>query len=537
MKKSTGTTNQELINDDNFTPKGTYEIFVLPFFKYGDDFYYGTVAHGYYYHGISISTFGNEILPTSSEQFSCELGRKIPSLGYYDVEIKWNGFTPSNDSEYGVVYKKVGDPDYKKKYGGLNFTLPSEYMYEVHIYQQTPDGKRKESTVFQTVDLTSNEKDNAPPSSRLQLFKNEYKNDQYLKHPDVNKLCLTSQMLPYDFHGLKTAQGYSPSSGMVELEYCLTPSNNGELLHLTNKDLENRALRKVVFHKDTDNIILNFDDYRLNDFNKTKNDTTLTIRLTDVNGNVSVINLRASLYSTFRYSAKTNVAIDLTSSNNLKIQRANAYLSTDIAASGLTDDKWVYFASAPYIDGDYDSSTNSITSDDSSWTTRFKNVLNNSVFFSCRLLDKTSNTYFHGYTSEVAYYCSEWEKKRLTVENGTAPDALNGVCNSKAIIPGLGEGYQVFYDAPCFAHTMIYPTNQLSYLTEAKKDHPYVLTEDYQVWESLGSEYGVKVLNSTFAPGTATYYAPVDEIPDGYSYVTIVHFADRTAVMSEVKQK
>lgn len=82
---------------------------------------------------------------------------------------------------------------------------------------------------------------------------------------------------------------------------------------------------------------------------------------------------------------------------------------------------------------------------------------------------------------------------------------------------------------------MAFPTDQLDYLEDLIRRK--TAFKEYQIWETTGREYGVKVLNSSFAPGTATYYAPVDEIPDGYSYVTIVHFADRTAVMSEVKQK
>ena len=59
------------------------------------------------------------------------------------------------------------------------------------------------------------------------------------------------------------------------------------------------------------------------------------------------------------------------------------------------------------------------------------------------------------------------------------------------------------------------------------------------IWETKGREYGLKLINSEWltSASTATYTAPVSEIPSGYSYVTIFHFADGTSVMSEVKQK
>ena len=81
-------------------------------------------------------------------------------------------------------------------------------------------------------------------------------------------------------------------------------------------------------------------------------------------------------------------------------------------------------------------------------------------------------------------------------------------------------------------------------LAELKAAHPSVLKEDYQVWESVCSEYGLKLLkNSSLLNGsgleniTVSYYPPLSEIPADYSYVTIVHFADGTVVMSDVKQK
>ena len=118
-------------------------------------------------------------------------------------------------------------------------------------------------------------------------------------------------------------------------------------------------------------------------------------------------------------------------------------------------------------------------------------------------------------------------------------------CNSKSVIPGLGGAYQVYYDAPCFAHTMAFPTDMLgdlnAKLAEAKSIDSTVDDETYikAIWETKGREYGLKLINSAWldSASTATYTAPVSEIPFGYSYVTIFHFADGTSVMSEVKQK
>ncbi len=119
------------------------------------------------------------------------------------------------------------------------------------------------------------------------------------------------------------------------------------------------------------------------------------------------------------------------------------------------------------------------------------------------------------------------------------------VCNTKAVIPGLAGAYQVYYDAPCFSHTMIFPTNMLNEIdakvTEALSIDSKLTEEEARcaVWETKGRELGVKLINNTWLPQTenAIYTAPLSEIESGYSYVTVFHFADGTAVMSDVKQK
>lgn len=57
--------------------------------------------------------------------------------------------------------------------------------------------------------------------------------------------------------------------------------------------------------------------------------------------------------------------------------------------------------------------------------------------------------------------------------------------------------------------------------------------KDIGIWESKGIETGIVVKNSSF-----TYSNDyLTEIPAGNYYTTVVHFADGTKVMSEVKQK
>ena len=135
------------------------------------------------------------------------------------------------------------------------------------------------------------------------------------------------------------------------------------------------------------------------------------------------------------------------------------------------------------------------------------------------------------------FLCPEYETK--------TQQEKDQVCKIKAVIPGLSGGFVVYYDAPCFAHTMAFPTNMLgdfdAKLAEAKSIDPTIEDETYikAIWETKGRQYGLQLLNSAWleSAATKTYVVPVNEIPAGYSYITIFYFADGTTAMSEVKQK
>ncbi len=101
------------------------------------------------------------------------------------------------------------------------------------------------------------------------------------------------------------------------------------------------------------------------------------------------------------------------------------------------------------------------------------------------------------------------------------------ICDSKNIFP-LANGFQIFCDAPVFVHTIICPEK----LTDTSNTK-----EDALTWESNGREIAIK----TYYPSDNTSYtyasSNYNDIPSGYYYTTIFHFADGDIVMSEIKQK
>ena len=111
----------------------------------------------------------------------------------------------------------------------------------------------------------------------------------------------------------------------------------------------------------------------------------------------------------------------------------------------------------------------------------------------------------------LGYYKQLWEDGAAVMD-----------VSSKNIIPGL-NGMQVLCSSPTLAHTM-YCSRKLSDGTSS---------EDIATWENMAMETGVVEQSSNFTYGNDNYKS----IPSGYYYTTIVHFADGTTLMTEVKQK
>lgn len=108
------------------------------------------------------------------------------------------------------------------------------------------------------------------------------------------------------------------------------------------------------------------------------------------------------------------------------------------------------------------------------------------------------------------------------------------VCNNKNWIEG-SNGYQIFTDNPMFVHTL-YCSKNLSEVLKLEKSSA-TMEEYIREWESRAQKTGIVTCNSrvvtSFTYGSDNY----KDIPDGYYYTTIAHFADGTTLMGEVKQK
>ena len=109
-------------------------------------------------------------------------------------------------------------------------------------------------------------------------------------------------------------------------------------------------------------------------------------------------------------------------------------------------------------------------------------------------------------------------------------------CNMKNCMDGL-NGVQIFSDNTVLVHTLYSPAK----LTETRYQE-----DAATIWETKGAETGLIIYPSIIDPDNYDpndYYTKnydltkLNEIPVGNWYTTIVHFADGTVAMTDIKQK
>ena len=495
-----------LFKDETLTPDGIYYIYDLPYnnSSFGD--IEGTMSEPFVvYHNCEGSTSTDA--PDFPDDFTCEINPAVPdSTGKRQVSVSLpETFVKTQGCYYGVTYGS-GENFYD-----FNFTVNSGSYHDIYLCAMDSEGTFYKSKKCKTVNASY---DNTPP--KMQEISEDF---CYKDLSAPNEILLTQKKdgynnqpwhkiyLPIDIGGSGL---YEKDEDTYEFDYYLKKRNDTEItkLNLSREDLEGLEKHTVSYPKTAKQIKLNFNE-------PVESYYVLILDLKDKNTNYALVNCTVSniivpFYPDFYLEGNStsdySIKID-----NLKINKISYYFD----CCTLSDTEWTF--KKRYIQG----------SDDAMKTCSFSNET--VPFVRCGL-NGPSNSFYK-------FICPEyWIKKNA----GNSTE-----CKSKSVIPGLGGAYQVYYDAPCFAHTMAFPTGMLgdldAKLAEAKAIDSSVDDETYikAIWETKGREYGLKLINSAWldSASTATYTAPVSEIPAGYSYVTIFHFADGTSVMSEVKQK
>ncbi len=502
----------EVEDQPDFFPDGIYKFYVLPCYCYSETSFFGCLSDPYtLYYNYTPQNQGGGTDPESPNlpsSFTLTNIQHPVSTGYHTASVEFpEGFTPSANFSYGVKYKKQNTSKYE--YGELNFGTQSGSKYDVSIYAKDANGTIYEPDPAYSVELDATY-DNIPPSVNV---KNSW-NSLFSSTPNkihLGNFSSVANSMPSDTGG---AGMYVNEDGLIQFDYYLIKKETaGYSSHeeITRDKLVNFQKHTFCYTPGTTRLALDWDSFLEGYY-------ILVLDLKDNNDN-------SALYS--------YVVMNITEPGIPKIWVADSKMYVQALKTHSSYSGYIY-----RLQND-------------TWSNR-------SAFEGQAMTNNGMDNRAYGFgTPKYFFKCSVYNGAKNSLYAFVYPnyfDRLNKgenvSCSSKAVIPGLSDSYQVFYDAPCFAHTMAFPTELLAEI-DSKTDAALVYdttldrkTAYTAVWETKGREYGLKLLyggesdaNNSWLQGNTTYIAPVNEIPSGFSYVTVFHFADGTTAMSDVKQK
>ena len=486
--------------DDTLTPDGTYYFYVLPVFKYGRDIWFtGAVSTEAYVFHHNDGTGSSSPGYASFGDFTVTEVAKEQNTGVHEYSVTKN-WTQTSGWTYGICYNETGKTDYK--YADLNFSVPSGHNYKLCIYaKNNTTGTIQLGSVTKTIDATY---DNIPP---VIIPSYDVSTDYDVLQCAPNQILLGPGFYPQDIGG----------AGLPEEEedyeyfsyYILKKETTGAVQSIANTitldDLEDLDPEWGYVHNKCIN--LPFEKFIEHAY-------TIVFNLEDNNEN-------SSLHSFTIYN-KTNNEIPVPDKYNgflyfSKSSNSNPKNTMTYAFGYYYDNDGLW----KKIRGTSDTFPNSPTNYYSSLTDKF-----------VKFTEFDGQNYIYSMT---CFYSSDYLNKLTSASPYT--------CNSKGVVPGYGNNIQIFYDAPYFVHTMKYPKSKVSELeTKARNvfwSNNVTLDEALAyVWATKGieidCEYVSKPFDGELKSSTYTIKNPYDSL---YAYAAVVHFADGTTMMSDIKNK
>ncbi len=511
-------------DDDRLLEEGKYyylrPIYVL---KYKDGSAWYSSVHASYRTYIKLendvtsssSVSSWSITPSSSTASTAPV---FPTTVHVNLEYLWNtGLCKV------MIDESELDPDWKWEYKLVKYSDPSkvEYFKTPTFYMSCPglatDGnkhylyfvgiKKSDSTRYvKTSGITLIEQciNDAhgygyTNYNNLLWFKNDVNPPSFANavyHIEPN--CIVYTAGPTDDVAMYTKNCKGVLECYLAPNYSDTPT---DFDNYTIDELENSSFKKITAeYTSANNIIISLDDTD-NGF------YTACVVATDSYGNKAVqcFPLLHKHYYSFPYaismeqdSSVWKLIATTTPANKMGENSTHAFYEYN------SSDKWINSSYCTTPGVKQGEKVNNI------WVGRVKyNVPSNtSKWLKIVGLRKETTVYASDYT-QVDY-----------VYTGNLISPIT--CNQKNMLQGA-NGMQVFCDRTTLAHTM-YSRNKIS--ETATED-------DILKWEMNGIETGLLIRTSTFTYGNEN----LSDIPTGYYYTIIVHFADGTKCMSEVKQK
>ena len=485
-------------SDETLTPDGVYYFYVIPLFIYGRDMYFtGAVSTVPYVYEHNDTTGSSSTQSPTFGDFTAKLIARKPGTGVheYTVEKTW---TQTSGWTYGVQYCEADTQNYK--YANLDFEVPSCKTYDVKLYAQNNTTGAIKINGSYTKRITPTY-DNIPPVIITSRSTGVEYDDL---HCAPNQILLGQGFYPQDIGtaGLpEEDEGYEYFS-----YYILKKDTDGTVSTITNTitwdDLDGLDPEWGLVHNKCIN--LPFEKFVDGAY-------TIVFNLEDNNEN-------SSLHSFTIYN-KTNNEIPVPDKKGSSIYFHNSessnHKNTMKYAYGYyyNDGLWMK------INGLNDTFPNTPTPSYSQLTDKF-----------VKFTEFDSNNYIYSLT---CFYSSDYLNKLSSGASYT--------CNSKGVVPGYGNNIQIFYDAPYFVHTMKYPKSKVSELVTKASNVARYNNKTYDealayVWATKGieidCEYVSKTADGELKSSTYTIKNPYDS---SYAYAAVVHFADGTTMMSDVK--
>ncbi len=486
--------------DDTLTPDGTYYFYVIPIFRYGRDIWFtGAVSTEPY-------VFYHNVNPPSSSgspnfgQFNVSTPIKDQNTGVHEYTVtKKTNWTSTSGWTYGVCYYKTGitPPDYR--YTDWNFSVPSGNKYQLCLYAKNKTtGTVVRGSTVTTIDATY---DNIPPII-IPSFDVATNYDELKCAP--NQILLGPKYYPQDIGSAGLPKEDDDSEYFSY--YILKKEINGTIQSIANtitwEDVEDLEPEWGIVRNNCINLPLE---------KFIEGAYTIVFNLEDNNDN-------SALHSFTIYN-KTNSEIPVpVKKGSILYFNNNSGTNTMTYAFGYYyDDDGMW----KKINGSNDTFPNNPTNSYSQVTDKF-----------VKFTEFDSNNYVYSMT---CFYSSDYLNKLASGQSVT--------CNSKGLVPGFGNNIQIFYDAPYFVHTMKYPKDKVLELeTKARSVSSYNdITYDEAlayVWATKGIEIDSKYESKAFDGElkSSNYTIPVGS-DNFYAYAAVVHFADGTTMMSDVRNK
>lgn len=507
---------------------GIYRIYIVPYFSFAERRYYGTISEPYvYFHNVDkpgSTEMLEEFLPENP--VSCNVAPAVLSTGKRDLilsmELTEDQITKAKEKQLSYFYNVIYPSGTKDNYfvaeieRDTKISVPSGYKVKISVVVRDSFGNQAilDNSKNTEADLTE---DNIPPyiNSNLTGVNTPYTYSS--RRGGVITLSSGANTGDNDTNsgtwtGLPSDKGgsgiYKNKNGEYEFKYYLlkNPLDKKLAIPYTKKEIE--ALVPYVFtyteaEKETNILNLPIDSAGLE-----PGYYTLVLDLKDANGNEKIETLLCRVYECI-YDKEVSAEIDDNNKINCIIDNSKKTYILSLDYINLdANNKMVnwglrkrFFANEFEEISGKTGKTQILATSRIDCTTASGKAFTGKNFYRMSIYDSNeSNPAFY----KKVYFCPDYLKDKSLIKN-------------KNVLTGGFGGYQIFCDAPCYIHTLYSAKN---------------LQNDKDAWASFAFE-----VQSEYTEENMTYSEDTSKIPAGSYYTTVVHFADGTSIMTDVKQK